>query len=44
MRADELCAAFGVSQIRYMPREVREIAYPKGLIPNIPADRAADDD
>lgn len=85
MRADELCAAFGVSQssgsnkaklirdmfkmyqmdpnwclpsmidenplvwmlqvnglmvdVRYMPREVQEIAYQKGLIPYIPADR-----
>ena len=85
MRADELCAAFGVSQssgsnkaklirdmfkiyqmdpnwclpslvdenpliwtlevngyfvdVRYMPREVQEIAYRKGLIPYIPADR-----
>jgi hypothetical protein len=85
MRADELCAVFGVSQssgankaklirdmlnmyqldpnwclpsrvdenpliwilqvngmmvdIRYMPREVQEIAYKKGLIPYIPADR-----
>ena len=85
MRADELCAAFGVSQssgankakfirdllkmyqldpnwclpsrvdenpliwtlqvngmmvdIRHMPREVQEIAYEKGLIPYIPADR-----
>jgi len=85
MRADELCALFGVSQssgankaklirdmlkmyqldpnwclpsrvdenpliwilqvngmmvdIRHMPREVQEIAYKKGLIPYIPADR-----
>ena len=85
MRADELCAVFGVSQssgankaklirdmlnmyqldpnwclpsrvdknsliwilqvngmmvdIRHMPREVQEIAYKKGLIPYIPADR-----
>lgn len=85
MRADELCAAFGVSQssasakaklirdlfdmfqldprwglpsqadrnplvwmlevnglmvdVRDMPREVQEIAYQKGLIPYIPADR-----
>jgi hypothetical protein len=85
MRADELCAAFGVSQssgankaklvrdmfrmwpldpewmlpsrvdenplvwmlevngfivdVRTMPREVQEIAYRKGLIPFIPADR-----
>jgi hypothetical protein len=85
MRADELCAAFGVSQssgankaklirdmfdmfqfdprwclpslvdqnpmvwmlevnglivdVRHMPREVQEIAYQKGLIPYIPADR-----
>jgi len=85
MRADELCAAFGVSQssgankakfirdllnmyqldpnwclpsrvdenpliwilqvngmmvdIRHMPREVQVIAYEKGLIPYIPADR-----
>lgn len=85
MRADELCAAFGVSQssgankaklirdmfkmyqmdpnwclpslvdenpfvwilqvngmmvdVRHMPREVQEIAYEKGLIPYIPADR-----
>jgi len=85
MRADELCATFGVSQssgsnkaklirdmfkmyqmdpnwclpshidknpfvwmlqvnglmvdVRYMPREVQEIAYQKGLIPYIPADR-----
>jgi hypothetical protein len=85
MRADELCAAFGVSQssgankaklirdmfgmfqmdprwcrpsmidqnplvwllevnglivdVRHMPREVQEIAYHKGLIPYIPADR-----
>jgi len=85
MRADELCAAFGVSQssgankakqirdlfgmfqfdprwclpslvgenpmvwmlevnglivdVRHMPREVQEIAYRKGLIPYIPADR-----
>ena len=85
MRADELCAAFGISQssgankaklirdmlgmyqfdphwclpslvdenplvwmvqvnglivdIRHMPREVQEIAYEKGLIPYIPADR-----
>lgn len=85
MRADELCAAFGVSprsgeskarnirnlfglvqfdpdwclpglvddnpliwyvqingmpvNIRYMPREIQEIAYEKGLIPYIPADR-----
>jgi hypothetical protein len=85
MRADELCAAFGVSQssgsakaklvrdlfdmfqfdprwtlpslvernplmwmleingmivdIRYMPREVQEIAYRKGMIPYIPADK-----
>ncbi len=30
--------------VRYMPREVREIAYQKGLIPYIAADRAADDD
>ncbi|MCS6910349.1 MAG: DUF6398 domain-containing protein [Anaerolineales bacterium] len=87
MRADELCAVFGVSQssasakaklirdlfdmfpmdprwclpsridqnplvwmlevnglivdVRYMPREVQEIAYRKGLIPYIPADREA---
>jgi len=87
MRADELCAAFGVSKssgankarmirdlfdmvqfdpdwclpslvddnpliwtlqvngmivdIRRMPREVQEIAYHKGLIPYIPADRQA---
>ena len=86
MRADELCAAFGVSQssgsnkagviremfgmfqmdpnwclpslvdenpmiwmlqvngyivdVRSMPREVQEVAYEKGLIPYIPADRA----
>jgi len=86
MRADELCAAFGVSQssgsnkaklirdmfgmfqfdprwclpslvndnpmvwilqvnglmvdIRHMPREAQEIAYQKGLIPYIPADRS----
>ena len=86
MRADELCAAFGVSQssgsnkaklirdmfgmfqfdprwclpslvndnpmvwilqvnglmvdIRHTPREVQEIAYQKGLIPYIPADRS----
>jgi hypothetical protein len=85
MRADELCAAFGVSQssgsnkaklirdmfkmhqmdpdwclpslidknplvwflqvngllvdVRHAPREVQEIAYIKGLIPYIPADR-----
>ncbi|MDP3047168.1 MAG: DUF6398 domain-containing protein [Chloroflexota bacterium] len=85
MRADELCAAFGVSQssgankakqtrdlfgmfqldprwclpslveenpvvwtlevnglmvdVRYMPREVQEMAYQQGLIPYIPADR-----
>ena len=85
MRADELCAVFGVSQssasnkaklirdmlnmyqldpdwclpsrmddnplmwilqvngmmvdIRYMPREVQVVAYEKGLIPYIPADR-----
>lgn len=85
MRADELCAVFGVSQssgankaklirdmlkmyqldprwclpskmddnpmvwilqvngmmvdIRHMPREVQVIAYEKGLIPYIPADR-----
>jgi hypothetical protein len=85
MRADELCAAFGVSKssgankarfirdtlnmyqldpdwclpslldenplvwllevnglvvdVRYMPREVQEIAYQNGLIPYIPADR-----
>lgn len=85
MRADELCAAFGVRQssgsnkaklirdtfkmyqmdpnwclpsmidknplvwmlqvnglmvdVRYMPREVQEIAYQRGLIPYIPADR-----
>jgi hypothetical protein len=85
MRADELCAAFGVSQssgsnkaklirdmfgmfrldpywclpskvddnpmiwllevngllvdVRHMPREVQEIAYEKGLIPYVPADR-----
>ena len=85
LRADELCAAFGVSQssgsnkagfirdalnmfqmdphwclpslvdenpliwmlqvnglivdVRHMPREVQEIAYEKGLIPYIPADR-----
>ena len=85
LRADELCAAFGVSQssgsnkakgirelfgmhqmdpdwclpsrvdqnllvwllevngllvdVRHMPREVQEIAYRKGLIPYIPADR-----
>lgn len=85
IRADELCAVFGVSQssgankaklirdmlnmyqldpnwclpsrvdenplvwilqvngmmvdIRYMPREVQQIAYEKGLIPYIPADR-----
>ena len=85
MRADELCAAFGVSKstgankakvirdlfdmiqfdpdwcrpslvgenpmiwllevnglivdVRHMPREVQEIAYRKGLIPYIPADR-----
>jgi hypothetical protein len=85
MRADELCAAFGVSQssgankaklirdmfkmhqmdpnwclpsrvdenpliwtlqvngflvdVRYMPREVQELAYQKGFIPYIPADR-----
>ncbi len=25
--------------VRYMPREVQEIAYQKGLIPYIPADR-----
>lgn len=88
MRADELCAAFGVSQssgsnkakqirdtfkmfqfdpkwclpslldenplvwllevngmvvdARYMPREFQEIAYEKGLIPYIPADRERD--
>jgi hypothetical protein len=88
MRADELCAAFGVSQssgankaklirdmfgmfqfdprwclpslidrnpmvwmlevnglivdVRWMPREVQEIAYQKGLIPYIPADRRTD--
>jgi hypothetical protein len=85
MRADELCAAFGVNQssgankaklirdmfgmfqfdprwclpslvgenplvwmlevnglmmdVRYAPREVQELAYQKGLIPYIPADR-----
>ena len=85
MRADELCAALGVSQssgankakqirdlfgmfqldprwclpslveenpvvwtlevnglmldVRYMPREVQEMAYLRGLIPYIPADR-----
>ena len=90
IRADELCAAFGVSQssasnkaklirnifkmhqldpnwclpskmdsnplvwmltvnglivdVRYMPREVQEIAYAKGLIPYIPADRAQETD
>ncbi len=88
MRADELCAAFGVSRssgankaklirdtfnmyqfdpnwclpslvdsnpwvwllevnglivdVRHMPREVQEIAYEKGLIPYIPADRHLD--
>jgi Domain of unknown function (DUF6398) len=87
MRADALCAAFGVSQssgankgrliretfgmfqfdpnwclprlinqnpmvwmlqvnglmvdVRQMPREVQEIAFEKGLIPYIPADRPA---
>ena len=89
MRADELCAAFGVSQssgsnkaklirdlfgmfqldprwclpsrvdhnpmvwilevnglmvdVRHMRREVQEIAYQKGLIPYIPADRQAEE-
>ena len=27
--------------VRYMPREVQEVAYLKGLIPYIPADREA---
>ncbi|MGH8248083.1 MAG: DUF6398 domain-containing protein [Gammaproteobacteria bacterium] len=90
LRADELCAAFGVSpssaaakaklirdmfgmfqldprwclpsrvdqnplvwmlqvnglivDIRDMPREAQEVAYRKGLIPYIPADRGADRD
>jgi len=90
MRADELCAAFGVSKssgankaklirdtfnmyqfdpdwclpslidenplvwllevnglivdIRHMPREVQEIAYQRGLIPYIPADRHLHDE
>ncbi len=89
MRADELCAAFGVSQssgsnkaklirelfgmfqldprwclpgrvddnpmiwilevngllvdVRHMPREVQEIAFQKGLIPYIPADRQTEE-
>ena len=88
MRADELCAAFGVSQssgankaklirdmfgmwqfdprwtlpsladenpllwmvevnglivdVRQMPRELQELAYRKGLIPYVPADRGAE--
>jgi len=88
MRADELCAAFGVSKssgaskakmirdlfhmfqfdpnwclpslvdgnpviwmlevnglimdVRYLPREIQEAAYNKGLIPYIPADRQKD--
>lgn len=33
-----------VVDVRYMPREVQEIAYAKGLIPYIPADRAQETD
>ncbi len=28
-----------IVDVRYMPREVQELAYKKGLIPYIPADR-----
>jgi len=33
-----------IVDVRYMPREVQEIAYAKGLIPYIPADRAQETD